>query len=231
MSKFRKVFKKQHTVIPVVHLETEQQGLINAEIAFNEGADGIFLINHTVGWEMVLDIQSAMKKVYPDKWIGVNCLGAKTIKVFESVPRNIDGIWVDNAEIHEYRSRQVRPQRNYEFKQEYTPESLYFGGVAFKYQNIVEPEFFADVAIKAKDYMDVVTTTGVGTGEAAEIAKIKIMKEALGDFPLAIASGITPENIEEYLPYADCFLVATGISKSFYMLDENLIRKLISKIN
>ena len=34
---------------------------------------------------------------------------------------------------------------------------------------------------------------------------------ALGDLPLAIAGGIIPENVRDYLPISDCYLVATGI--------------------
>jgi len=75
--------------------------------------------------------------------------------------------------------------------------------------------------------MDVVTTSGPGTGEAASVSKIRAMKAALGDFPLAIASGITPENVGPYLGVADCFLVATGISADFSDFDPLRIRALM----
>ena len=78
--------------------------------------------------------------------------------------------------------------------------------------------------------MDVVTTSGPGTGWSASVEKIGAMKEALGDFPLAIASGVTPENVTDYLGIADCFLVATGISKSFEELDASLLEALLKKV-
>jgi hypothetical protein len=46
--------------------------------------------------------------------------------------------------------------------------------------------------------------------ECRRVNAARPLKRALGDWPLAIASGITPENVGEYLPVADCFLVATG---------------------
>jgi predicted TIM-barrel enzyme len=52
----------------------------------------------------------------------------------------------------------------------------------------------------------------------------------LGEAPLGIASGITPENVEEYLPLADCFLVATGIIRSFSQLDLTRVRLLIERV-
>jgi uncharacterized protein len=57
------------------------------------------------------------------------------------------------------------------------------------------------------------------------------MRQALGGFPLAIASGITPENVEAYLPYVDAFLVATGISSSFTELDSERVRMLAEKVH
>jgi predicted TIM-barrel enzyme len=61
--------------------------------------------------------------------------------------------------------------------------------------------------------------------------KIQAMKLALGDSPLAIASGITPENIRRYLPHADAFLVATGISRSFTELDPEKLKTLMRHVN
>jgi predicted TIM-barrel enzyme len=48
--------------------------------------------------------------------------------------------------------------------------------------------------------------------------------------PLAIASGITPENVGDYLDVADCFLVATGISRSFTELEPSRVRRLIERV-
>ena len=41
---------------PVIHVDDLQQTLINANYAFSNGADGIFLFNHTVSPETLLDI-------------------------------------------------------------------------------------------------------------------------------------------------------------------------------
>jgi hypothetical protein len=56
------------------------------------------------------------------------------------------------------------------------------------------------------------------------------MKAALGRSPLAVASGITPDNVCEYLPHADCFLVATGISQSFHDLDPRRVARLVAEV-
>jgi predicted TIM-barrel enzyme len=102
-------------------------------------------------------------------------------------------------------------------------QTLYFGGVAFKYINDIKTNF-KEAARRAVDFMDVITTTGEETGKPPSIEKIKAMKEGAGDHPLAIASGMTAENVQEFMPYVKCFLVATGISKDFYNLDPSETR-------
>ncbi|MBI2566855.1 MAG: hypothetical protein HYV63_07490 [Candidatus Schekmanbacteria bacterium] len=108
------------------------------------------------------------------------------------------------------------------------PGCVYFGGVAFKYQRHVE-DLEAACRVAAR-YMDVVTTSGPGTGHAAEVEKIRRMKQTLGSTPLGIASGIAPENIGHYLAHADCFLVATGISRSLTELDPARVLALVQRV-
>ena len=60
-------------------------------------------------------------------------------------------------------------------------------------------------------FMDVVTTSGLSTGSAPDREKISRMKASIRNKPLAIASGISSDNVGNYLDIADCFLVATSL--------------------
>lgn len=83
--------------------------------------------------------------------------------------------------------------------------------MAFKKQRVVSPEHYGLSASIATSFMDVVCTSGVKTGSAPDLEKIKSIRQGCGrDRVLAIASGITPENVIDFLPYANCLLVATG---------------------
>lgn len=64
----------------------------------------------------------------------------------------------------------------------------------------------------------------------AALAKIAAIRAAIGSNPLAIASGITPANVTEYLDSTNCFLVATGISSSFTELDDKRVQDLVSTV-
>jgi len=74
--------------------------------------------------------------------------------------------------------------------------------------------------------MDVVVTSGSATGSAPEPAKLQNMKLALGSSPLAVASGVTCENVSSLIPYVDAILVATGVSKSFHEFDHSKLKQL-----
>lgn len=210
MANFKEAFPRGRAVIPVVHVQDQKQALNNAEIALDQGADGIFLISmRRMPHQKLHDIQQIIRVDFPDFWIGVNYLDLEAEKVFKNVDRGISGVWSDNAGIDEKSERQIDAAviRNAQIESGW--KGLYFGGVAFKYQRPVED--CAAAARVAVNFVDVVTTSGEATGISANIDKIRTMKEAMGDHPLAIASGISPENIHEYTPFIDAFLVASSL--------------------
>ena len=109
---------------------------------------------------------------------------------------------------------------------------LYFGGVAFKYKRQVDHDELGAAAARAAHYMDVVCTSGPETGKPASIEKIQAMHAGLGDgaTSLAVASGITVDNVKAYLPYVDAYLVGTGIEKEFGVFDHVRVQALARKI-
>lgn len=228
MTLYKDMFTDRHTVFPVIHVASLQQAQRNIEIARECGANGVFLINHVISTKDLLEIHEAVSETHPDWWIGVNCLGPRPEDVFGMISDKVAGVWADNAGIDESSSSQAYADRVAEARQKRTSNYLYFGGVAFKGQRHVED---LETACRiAAPFMDVVTTSGAGTGQAAAVEKIQRMKMALGSAPLAIASGITPENVDRYLPWADSFLVATGVSTSFTQLDPDRLHSLVLQV-
>ena len=223
MSTYRTIFPKKHTFLAVIHAEGGEQALRNAIIAQQGGADGIFLINHNIACFQLIEIYHRIRKEIPNLWVGLNCLSLG-LRAINYVPEDTAGLWVDDAGISEdkdptYGARQFAASRK---KSRW--QSLYFGGVAFKYRKEIVD--VAQAARLAVPFVDVITTSGLATGQPADIGKIRAMKGAIGEHPLAIASGITPENVSQYMPHADCFLVATGISTSHTELDPQRVRAL-----
>lgn len=227
-NRFSIVFKNRKVFLPVIHVLNEYQAKFNLELAFSFDIDGVFIINHSMSCEELIKIHQSLKQNYPDKWIGMNLLGWDPLMLFKRIEKDVEGIWTDNANIDEYNVNNDYPYKVNLVRSIRKTKALYFGGFAFKYQrHVTELEKGAKIAM---NYMDVITTSGTGTGIAADIDKIKRIRYAIGDYPLAIASGITPENVSEYLPYTDCFLVATGISKDFHNFDLEKLKRLYENI-
>lgn len=227
MDKFRKAFGRRYVILPVIHAANEDQALTNLDIARNAGADGVFLVNHHITYRRLFEIYEAAAVRHPGYWIGLNCLDLYTAdaveKIFSSYP-DISGIWADNSQVSVFLPEQAIPRI---IKRDFLDKmkGLYFGGVAFKYQQHVKNLEIA--ASLAADYVDIVTTSGDATGKAPELEKIQRIRSAIPVKPLAIASGIAPENVKSYLGVADCFIAATGISHNFDNLDPLRTKMLI----
>ncbi len=212
--------------LPVIHVEHSEQALRNARIALQNGAHGIFLINHAITSVQLFAIFREVRAEFPDAWIGLNCLDLRPEQILATVPLDVSGVWVDSVGIRadlEDHTQSARRYREIQKDMERQWRGLFFGGVAFKYQ----PQF-GDPALEARlaaPYVDVITTSGSRTGSAPDVDKIRLMKEAVPNKSLAIASGMTLENIRSFLPYADHFLVATGICDSHTELNRVLVRR------
>jgi hypothetical protein len=223
------LLKNTHLVLPVIHVVDAAQALRNAAIARQAGADGIFLINHGISSDELFAIHRRVLMEHPSYWwIGLNCLDLAPDEVFRRLPAGVDGVWVDDAKIREDQEAQPDAERIGRAQRGAPGRPLLFGGVAFKYQRpVAELEAAARIAAR---HMDIVTTSGPGTGHAADLDKLRRMRSALPWTPLAVASGITPENVCDYLPLVDCFLVATGISSSFEELDRDKVHALVARV-
>jgi len=233
MSAFKSRFQDKHAFLAVVYVEGGAQALRNVKIAHEEGADGVFLINHSIPYLSLIECYTMIKQKFPEFWIGLNCLDLGRNAV-EYIPKETEGLWVDNAGVNEiYRGldRTFSLDEAKKFaaiRQKSGWNGIYFGGVAFKYQN---PVINARAAAKvSSSYVDVITTSGKGTGQEPDLDKIRDMSLGAGNTPLAVASGITPLNVHAYKPYVDCFLVATGVSDSHTELNRLKVRAFVKAL-
>lgn len=223
---FRESFQGHAKVfLAVVHAESEAQALRNVAIARNGGAHGVFLINHRIPSRDLYVIYRRVRQAHAKWWIGLNPLDMDPAATFACTTPDVSGLWFDRGGVdlksedptHEARDL-VRAHDRSAWR------GVYFGGVAFKGQpQGGDP---AKEARLAAPYMDVVTTSGDATKRPPSVAKIASMRAAIGAAPLAIASGMTPENVDAYLDYADCVLVASGISFSHTEFNPRRLRAL-----
>lgn len=227
-SAFHRLFKSPGPVVtPVIHVIDLRQTLTNISHVVRLGAQGVFLINHDFPVEPFLPILRAARAECPNLWMGVNFLAQPGRVAFPILGRlaaegcQIDAYWADDACMDERQPTQTEAEAIAAIRAASGWQGMYFGGVCFKKQRPVDPALNEYSARLALPFMDVVTTSGVATGEATDLTKIDDFRRGLGAAPMAIASGVTPDNAAQYAADVDCFLVATGINRpgDFYNID------------
>lgn len=226
-------------VYPVIHIESAEQAVDQAGLVFDIGVNGVFLIDHSgLADDLLTPVFQKVKGEFPDKFVGVNYLEftsfeamshLKEAKNRDQITSLPDGLWVDNAIADRRQTVELRRwSRNLK-------KIEYLGGVAFKYTYAYteNPEFAAFQAIALSPFVDVVTTTGPGTGEPPQPNKIRAMKEAIGKKPLAIASGIDASNLVDYLGFVDKLLVSSSLETFKYSgrFVEDRVRELVDVAN
>lgn len=233
-TEFHKHFKSPGPIVlPVIHVLDTPRTLRNLAEVISAGAAGCFLINHDFEPERFLPIIAEARAAYPSLWMGINFLGVTGKTAFPMLGEltadgvAVDAYWADDACIDEHGLN----TEAHDIAHAYNVSGwtgMYFGGTCFKKQRQVAPEFYADAAREACEFMDVVTTSGVATGHEADLCKIETFRDAIGEKPLALASGVTPENAAMYRD-VDCFMVATGINEdgNFYDIHPEKLTKLM----
>lgn len=205
----------------VIHVDSEEQLFRNLSKIEGIKLSGVFLISHgSMTYKELYNLGKKVKREYPDLWIGYNFLDLTANEAVSFLQgKDVDGLWVDNAYLG--LNKLKLDTLNRLTAKDFTAKL--YGGFYFKGQP--QPR---DMKLACEDArtIDVPVTSGVATGMAADLDKISRLKKELGDHPLGIASGITVENVNDYLPFIDVFLVATGVSDSFTELNKDKVQAL-----
>lgn len=211
-------------VLPVIHFLDRATALAEAQVARNCGADGVFLISHRGSDYQLLDMACAAKAAHPHFRVGVNLLSwSPDEAAFRAQALGLDMAWADDMGV-DSQGLSTTALALSEFART-QPAFELFASVAFKYR-AHEP----DPALAAKNALAagfIPTTSGAATGNAPDVAKIAGMSQAVGG-KLAIASGMTPENVSAYAPYLSHILVATGVARDEYRIDPDKLVRLIT---
>lgn len=86
---------------------------------------------------------------------------------------------------------------------------MILGGVRFKYQPVLSENSVEEDLKIAMTRCDAVCVTQDATGQETSMEKIKQFRAGLGDFPLIIGAGVTPNNVAEQFEIADGAIVGS----------------------
>lgn len=218
-------------VIAVIHHLDDETTLGNAGLAEAAGAAGVALIQMEGRDSDLYAPLRVLRARYPKGGgflIGSNQIGTKPAEAIEhDLSLNLDFSWVDNPGVSSAGVEEDLTASITHALQSAPDTFLFFGSVAFKTQR--PDPFPAVAAVRAAKLGWIPTTSGRATGVAPDCEKLRVMKNAIDMHPLALASGVTPENVESLAPFLDYIFVATGVSSDFFHFDVNKLRAVVQK--
>jgi predicted TIM-barrel enzyme len=224
------VLAERATILPVIHYADDNQAMRNAERAIEAGCAGVMLIEMQGRNKRLLFAGAAIKRRWPTAHIGINHLGMDAGRaVHNSIAVGVDSTWTDEQLTHSGGALDAEATRLSGLISS-APLHAIFCAVAFKYQRH-EPDP-ALAAIRALHLGFIPTTSGAGTGFAADRFMVEAIREGIGEAaPLALASGVTPDNAASFAPLVSHILVATGVSSSFHEFDPARLRALVQVVD
>lgn len=203
--------KKQIWVVGYTN-GTVEDAIRDLEITFANGGDAI--VYEGSDYRKLDSVLEAVRKQFPNKLIGVNYLGASIsyIETFELAKKHkLQIAWTDYSGIDLVTEAPEISLHNVDMTK--SAGVFYVSGIHMKYLTLRDPnKSIEKSARQAMGWMDGVTITGPGTGQATDPEKARRTRAVIGDHPMGAASGVSAENVTSLLPYIDYMLVNTSIA-------------------
>ena len=211
-------------VLPVIHHLDAATTFSEILVARTCGADGVFLISHDGADLELLDVARTAVQQNTGFPIGLNLLSMRCVQsARKALEVGSNMLWADDMGVD---SQGLTAEgREMESIARLEPQLKLFASVAFKYRPQETDPVGAAAHARAAGFIP--TTSGDATGHAPDPQKIIAMGKGGA---LAIASGMTPENVNTYAPALTHILVATGVSRTEHHIDPAKLSALIERL-
>lgn len=141
-------------------------------------------------------------------------------------------VFVDDVETT-YGSMGGKANDVIEFRKEIGAENVaLFTDIHVKHAKILSPHTLVESArLATQKGSDALVVTGKWTGDAPNINDLKIVRNAVGEFPVLCGSGVDAENIRTLFTYANGAIVSTSLKEGGTKEGEINIKPYNSRIN
>ncbi len=211
---FLELFSQPKPILGMLHMKGDNpedalvRAVIEADIFAECGVDAMILEDYLGPEAEVERALARLSKERPDYVLGVNVLN-NFPRTFElAMEYGAKFIQVDSICGHLTPEDEVayfKMVDSYRAK----ADIPVIGGVRFKYQAILSGRSLEEDMHLGMQHCEAIAVTGAGTGLDTDSQKIAEFRSLLGDFPLVIAAGMTPQTIKEKLSIADAAIVGS----------------------
>lgn len=213
--------------LPVVYAIDETQALRNADIAREAQADGVFLVNHGIGCQQLLQIAAKMADAQPGLFVGVSCLDLSTQNVVRCLPPGVRGVWANESPTADGAGKDADAISEARWASGW--DGLLFGTLPSR--GLRKDHNSLDGLVAAMSHIDVPTVVGYAKTQPADLLEFRALRRAFGDRPFGIAASIGPDVVEALLPYVNCVMTAPRAGQGLEHLDLQETRRLAAKIH
>lgn len=217
---FLDIFPKKKPILAMVHLKGDSDENVmerfhrEMDIYVRGGVDAVIIENYFGRYRHMELALHCLQEDKPPIPYGVNCLNSAAMGFELAIKYNAAFIQVDSVVGH-VKERDEDTLRAFFklYRSRYKGKLL--GGVRFKYQPVLSEHSVEDDLTIAMDRCDAICVTQDRTGQETSMDKIIRFREAIGDFPLIIGAGLTPENMEKQFAYADGAIVGSYFKEGY----------------
>ncbi len=217
---FLEIFRNKKPIFAMLHLkgdnsqEIYERAIVEIEKYINGGADAIIVENYYGNYydmERVLTYLQSSEINIP---YGVNCLNMDAMGFDLAKRFNASFVQLDSVAGH------LKPRDDFSFEafmNKYRSDfnGYVIGGVRFKYQPYLSQRTVEQDLIIGMSRCDAIVVTQDKTGEETSLDKIIEFRNIIGNFPLVIGAGLTPENCEKQFDYADASIVGSYFKDTY----------------
>lgn len=219
-NKIAEIFKTRKPIIGMLHLKGEDDGKIlermdkELHLMLDNKVDCVLVENY---FGTPLQAEQALKYIsekYPDICYGINLLHDDAMAFELAEKYHAKFIQLDSVAGHLTEEEDKKFQEFIEKARE-TCGAFVLGGVRFKYQPYKSGRRLDEDLAMGMKRCDGVVVTGDATGQETNMEKITSFRRMIGDFPLFVGAGMTPENAGEQLAVADGAVVGSYFKDTY----------------
>lgn len=236
---FLDMFDKSKPIIGMLHLkgisqsDTLDRFKKELDIYINNGLDAVIVEDYFGTYKDMVRCLDYMKSQNISIPFGINCLNIDEMG-FE-LAKNYSANFVQfDSVIGHVKPRDEDTLDAFFEKWHKKYEGYILGGVRFKYQPVLSNNSVAKDLELSKNRCDAVCVTGEATGEETSLTKIKKFRNDLGNFPLIVGAGVTPDSMEDEFKYADGAIVGSYFKVNHNAENEvsvNNVKEIVAKVN
>ncbi len=223
---FLSLFPRKKPILAMLHLrgksrqEKYEHALLEAGQLIGGGADAVIVENYFGDYEDMETVLEAFSREKVDFVYGVNALHNDALG-FELAKKYGAGfIQLDSVAGH------LAPEEDAAFGEAIAKwragySGFVIGGVRFKYQPYRSGRTLEEDLRIGMSRCDAIAVTGEGTGKTTPMEKIRQFRNIMGDFPLVVGAGMTPDTCAEQFSVADAAIVGSYFKQGY--LDDGYV--------